>query len=59
MLDLMVLFVDNHCWFALLSDTVLDYVKPRPNRNDLLVLEQGPLDLSSFEYRSVVVLVSV
>ena len=55
----MVLFVDNHCWFALRSDTVLDYVKPRPNTNDLLVLEQGPLDLSSFEYRSVVVLVSL
>ena len=53
----MVLFVDNHCWFALRSDTVLDYVIPRPNTNDSLVLEQGPLDLSSFEYQIGVVFV--
>ena len=59
MLDFIVLFVDNHCWFAKRRDTVLDQVKPRPNTNNLFIIKQGPLDLSSFEYRSGVVLVSL
>jgi hypothetical protein len=57
--DLLVLFVDNHCWFAKRRDTVLDHVKPRPNTNDLFIIVQGPLDLRSFEYQICIVLVSL
>jgi hypothetical protein len=44
----LVLFIDNHCWVAILRDTVLNYVLPRPITNNLLIIEHGPLYLYSF-----------